>query len=179
MQIGLIGYGAIGAEIGAGLQRLGESARLVGVLVRPGRDAGPFTPVHDPAALLARGPHVVIEAAGHGAVAEYGPPILEAGIDLTITSTGALADRAVVARLAAAERGGGRLKIAPGAVAGLDGLLAARLGGLSAVTYTSLKPPHAWRGTAAEQTVDLDDRAEELILFEGSAREAALAFPKN
>jgi aspartate dehydrogenase len=179
VRIGLIGYGAIGAEVGASLDRLGERARLAAVLVRTGRLAGPFVTSHDATALLAARPDVVLEAAGHGAVAAYGPQILAAGVDLVITSTGVLADPVVAAHLQAAEGGGGRLMIAPGAVAGLDGLIAARLAGLSAVTYTSVKPPHAWRGTAAEAAVDLDDPAEELIIFEGSAREAALAFPKN
>jgi aspartate dehydrogenase len=66
-----------------------------------------------------------------------------------------------------------------GAIAGLDGLLAARLAGLDEVTYTSFKPPHAWRGTAAEQVLDLDHSEAEREFFAGSAREAALAYPKN
>ena len=36
MRFGLIGYGAIGAEIGASLAGLGEAARLCAVLVRRG-----------------------------------------------------------------------------------------------------------------------------------------------
>jgi aspartate dehydrogenase len=179
VRLGLIGYGALGAEVGASLAALGEVDRLASVLVRPGRDAGGFAAASDVAGLLAAHPDVVLEAAGQGAVAEYGAAVLAAGVALVITSTGALADPTVAARLRDAEQGGGRLLIAPGAIAGLDGLIAARLAGLSSVTYTSLKPPHAWRGTAAEDSVDLDDSADELVIFEGSAREAALAFPKN
>jgi aspartate dehydrogenase len=179
VKLGLIGYGAIGAEIGASLAGLGEADRLGAVLVRDGRNAGPFPAVHDMLGLLSAGPDVVMEAAGHAAVAQHGPAVLAAGADLVITSTGVLADPATLENLRAASRGGGRLLIAPGAVAGLDGLVAARLAGLSTVTYTSLKPPHAWRGTAAEAAVDLDDPVETQTIFEGSAREAALAFPKN
>lgn len=179
MRLGLIGYGAIGREVGASLIRLGEAEALTAVLVRQGRDAAPFAAAADVGGLLRPKPNVVLEAAGHAAVADYGPSVLAAGVDLLITSTGALADAAVAEALETAERGGGRLLIAPGAVAGLDGLVAARLAGLSSVTYTSYKPPHAWRGTAAEQAVDLDDPSEEQVLFEGSAREAALAYPKN
>jgi aspartate dehydrogenase len=57
--------------------------------------------------------------------------------------------------------------------------LAARLAGLDEVIYTSFKPPHAWRGTAAEQVLDLNHSEPEREFFSGTAREAALAYPKN
>lgn len=178
-RLGLIGFGAVGQEVGASLARLGEADRLAAVLVREGRSAGPFPAVHDIETLIRAGPDLVLEAAGHAAVAQYGPALLSAGFDLVITSIGALADEAVAGALRRAEAGGGRLLMAPGAVAGLDGLIAARLAGLKAVTYTSYKPPRAWRGTAAEAAIDLDHAAEEVVFFEGSARAAALAYPKN
>ena len=49
-QFALIGYGALGREIGAALIRLGEVDALACVLTRPGREAPPFAVVHDPAA---------------------------------------------------------------------------------------------------------------------------------
>jgi aspartate dehydrogenase len=67
------------------------------------------------------------------------------------------------------------LLIPSGAIAGIDGLLAARTAGLNEVRYTSVKPPAAWMGTPAEQLVS----NSKTILFEGTAREAALAYPKN
>lgn len=176
--IGLIGYGAIGEEIAGALDRLGESDRIAAVLVRAGRDAP--RAVHDAAALIAARPGCVIECAGHQAVRDYVPDLLAAGIDCVISSVGVLADPAVAAQLAAAEKaGGGRLLLPAGAIAGLDGLVAAALAGIDRVTYTSYKPPHAWRGTAAEQAVDLDAPASEQVFFEGSARDAAAAYPKN
>ena len=101
-------------------------------------------------------------------------------MDLLVVSTGALADETLENSLREAEGvGGGTLRMAPGAIAGLDGLVAARLQGLRHVTYTSRKPPAAWRGTAAERAIDLDQGAEEQMFFEGSAREAARLFPKS
>ena len=177
-RLALIGYGAIGAEIEACLKRLGETDRLVAVLVRPGRSAP--AAVHDVEALIAARPEVVIECAGHEAALAYCRPLLRAGIDVLLSSIGILSDDAVLADLTQAEaEGGGRLLLGAGAVAGLDGLTAAALAGVDAVTYLSYKPPHAWRGTQAEQTIDLDHEVEEVVFFQGSARHAARDYPKN
>lgn len=176
--IGLIGHGAIGEEILSAMARIGESDRLAAVLVRAGRDASHA--VYDVAALIAAQPGVVIECAGHQAVRDYVPALLNAGIDCIVSSIGVLADDAFAAVLTQAQiDGGGRLLLPAGAIAGLDGLVAAALAGIDRVRYTSYKPPHAWRGTAAEQAIDLDDPAEEQIFFEGTARAAAAAYPKN
>ena len=179
-RLALIGYGAIGLEIVQEIERLGESASLVAVLVRQGRDAGSAPVVHDLEGLLAAKPDIVLECAGHQSVRDYGVGILSAGVDLVVSSVGVLADESIVKTLMAAEAvGGGRVLLPAGAVAGLDGLSAARLAGLANVTYTSHKPPHAWRGTSAEDLIDLDHVEEEMVFFEGSARQAALSYPKN
>jgi aspartate dehydrogenase len=177
-RIALIGYGAIGMEIAAALDRLGEADRLVAVLVRPGRVAP--VAVHDTAALIAARPDIVIECAGHRAVSDYVPELLGAGIDCILSSVGVLADAAIAARLTQAEAaGGGRMLLPAGAIAGLDGLVAAALAGIDTVTYTSYKPPHAWIGTPAEAAIDLDAPMAEQVFFEGSARDAATAYPTN
>lgn len=176
-QLGMIGFGAMGREVMTALSRLGETGTLKGVLVRPGRDAPGA--VHDVQALIAARPEVVMECAGHSAVKEFAAPLLRAGIDVIISSVGVLADDQVRNELLDAEQGGGRALLPAGAIAGLDGLLAARLAGLDEVIYTSFKPPHAWRGTAAEQVLDLNHSEPEREFFAGTAREAALAYPKN
>ncbi|MDV3455362.1 aspartate dehydrogenase [Sphingomonas sp. HF-S4] len=177
-RIAMIGYGAIGMEIAGALARLGEAGNPVATLVRPGRQAP--RGVHDVEALIAARPDVVIECAGHQAVRDYVPALLDAGIDCIVSSIGVLADPEMSGALAAAERdGGGQLLLPAGAIAGLDGLVAAALAGIDTVTYTSYKPPYAWRGTLAETVIDLDDPASEQIFFEGSARDAAAQYPKN
>jgi aspartate dehydrogenase len=181
-RIGIVGYGALGREMVRTFAAMGEIGSVAAVLVRPGR-ADPEFPalrwVTDAAGMVAAKPDIVAECAGHGAVVEYGPAILAAGIDLIVSSVGCLADDAAAAGLRAAEAGGGRVLIPAGAVAGLDGLLAARLYGLRSVRYDSIKPPLAWRGTRAETIVDLDAIGEERVFFEGTAREAARDYPKN
>ncbi|OCC25544.1 aspartate dehydrogenase [Croceicoccus estronivorus] len=177
-RIGLIGHGAIGAEITAALSRLGEDSRHVATLVRPGRPAPKA--VHDLDSLIATAPDCVIECAGHGAAGAYAVPLLHAGIDIVLSSVGILADPDFTARLLAAEAvGGGRAMLPAGAIAGLDGLIAATLAGTDRVTYISYKPPEAWQGTPAQDLIDLDHAESEICFFEGTAREAAANYPKN
>ena len=98
-----------------------------------------------------------------------------------VVSVGALADRALLAALEqAAKEGGGRhARSRPARVGGIDALAAARQGGLERVTYTSRKPPLAWKGTPGEALCDLDRLDAPFTLFEGPADEAARTYPKN
>ena len=106
--------------------------------------------------------------------------MLESGIDLVVVSIGALAEASMLDRLrAAARRGAARLLLPAGAIGGIDAIAAMRLGGLYSVRYRSVKPPAAWRGSPAEKLADLDRLAKRTLLYEGSAREAALGFPQN
>jgi aspartate dehydrogenase len=159
---------------------------LVGALVRPGRTAemGKHFPdlaiVESLDALRALSPDIVVEAAGQGAVTAYGEALLLAGIDLIVVSVGALAEPGLFERLQAAAREGcARIVLPAGAVGGIDALSAMRLGGLRDLRYRGIKPPLAWRGSPAESQVDLDRLDRRTVLFEGSARAAALAFPQN
>lgn len=134
----------------------------------------------DLAAFLADAPDVVVECAGHAAVRQHGATILGSGRDLILASIGALADEDLRADLErAAARGGARLILAPGAVGGIDALVAARLSGLESVLYTSRKPPRAWLGTPAERLVNLAALTAPAAFFEGTAREAAQTYPQN
>jgi len=149
MKIALIGLGAIGSWLEA---RLDPKP----VIIRRG-DALPMA-------------DVVVEVAGHGALAQYGVAALKQGSDLVITSIGALADQALWLSLQqAATRS--KILLPAGAVAGIDALAAARLGGLDQVRYSSRKPP-----ASLSDTLPLD---RESVVFEGNARDAALQFPKN
>lgn len=130
--------------------------------------------------LLAARPDLVVECAGHEAVRLHGPAVLRAGVPLMVVSIGALANRETEAALRQAEaEGGARLILPAGAVGGMDALAAASLGGLDSVTYRARKPAQAWKGSPAEQVVDLDTLTEPATFFRGTAREAAMAFPKN
>lgn len=185
-RIGMIGCGAIGSALAELIEReVGGRQALTTVLMKPGRlrpDAlsERVEIVYDIDHLLRSHPDVIVECAGHDAVRACAIPILSAGIDLIVIATGALVDdrfRAEIERVAT--RSGARLHLPSGAIAGIDGLVALRLGGLDEVTYTSVKPPSAWRGTPAEEVIDLDSLREPTAFFVGPARAAAEAFPKN
>lgn len=185
--VGLIGFGGIGQSILAAWAKLPpQDYRLAALLVRPrqieeARAALPGGLVTDDlAAFLGAKPDIVVEAAGQPAVRDCAAAVLRAGCEFFVISTGALADDAFRdALLATAKAGGGRIVIPVGATTGLDGLLAMRQDGLHSVTYTSTKPPKAWTGTPAETNFDLAAITTPTVIFRGSAREAALNYPKN
>lgn len=181
----IIGYGAIADEMVRTLEERGELVSIAGILVRTARlaeanqkAAGRFPVVDSIEALCDLEPKVIAECAGHRAMREYGPFILQRGIDLLCSSVGVLADNAFAAELSRAGACA-ELLIPSGAIAGIDGLLAARTAGLEAVTYTSVKPPIAWNGTPAEPRLIGAARDRRTTFFTGTAREAGIAYPKN
>lgn len=122
----------------------------------------------------------MLDCAGHAGLREHGPGILTAGIDLYSVSAGALADAELYDTLSdAARRGRTALRIVSGAIGGLDILGAASRGGLSSVVYRGRKAPESWRGTPAEDTIDLDAQSEARVHFRGTAREAARLYPRT
>lgn len=180
MKLGLIGYGNIGRDL---VHMMAEddlyAAVATTVLVRPGRSEG-AAQVESVSEFLRSDPDLVVEAAGHNAVETYVGHCLSAGIDVVVASVGALADDTLQTALeTAARKGGARLILPSGAIGGTDMLAALYPSGISSVSYTGRKPPAAWRGSLAEDLIDLDCLAVETTFFEGTAREAALKFPKN
>jgi aspartate dehydrogenase len=123
---------------------------------------------------------LLIECAGHAALTEHVLPALARGTETAVLSVGALSENGLAQQLAdAAQRGNTQVHLLAGAIGGVDAIAAARLAGLDAVTYTGRKPPAGWRGTAAEQVVDLDQIRTPTVILEGSARQAAQLYPKN
>lgn len=181
-RLALIGFGTIARDIHA---RLGGAGFAFACLLRPDSPSRASLPAGVAALdglteLLAWRPDLVIEAAGHAAVAETLPQVLAAGIPALPASTGALADDALLLRLAeAAQTGNARLIVPCGAVGGLDYLAALRETQDAEVRYTSRKPPAAWAPELAAAGLAEKAAQAEIVLYEGSAREAAKLYPKN
>lgn len=181
MKIGIIGEGAIGRYVANILGERGLGPSII--LTRSGRQHNPSQesiPYVSSVQDLPENISLMVDCAGHAALAEHGPAILERGTSLITVSIGALADQKLADDLdRAARQGGAQLHLASGAIGALDSLQAAKVGGLSDVTYVGRKPPAGWKGSAAEDTLDLDTLKDATIHFEGSAREASQTYPKN
>ncbi len=185
-RIALIGFGAIGQSVARLIgQNQSEDLRLVSVLKREPRrlpaevveELGPvFTDSWED--LVSQRPNVLIEAAGVEAVRSYADKALSCGMDLVVSSVGALVDDQFLLRLKRiASEHGQRLFVPSGAIGGLDALSAALLVGLSTVSHTIRKPPRAVLGP--EQVVKVESQGKPLLLFEGPARESVVRFPEN
>ena len=184
MNIGIIGLGAIGKYVFESLEARGHTIRAL--LVLPGHvdelaTEYPGTTCVASVAELPRGIDLMIDCAGQAALQNHGPRILRSGIDLTTVSIGALADAKLHSELEqAAADGNAKLRLVSGAIGALDCLRAARVGGLHSVVYTGRKPPKSWKGSPAEERLDLDSlTGSEQVHFEGCARDAAMQYPKN
>lgn len=123
---------------------------------------------------------LVVEAAGREAVAQWGEAALRNASAFAVASSSAFCDDDLLSSLlTVAETHGSQLLIPPGALAGIDAIAAASALPLDEVVHRIVKPPAAWRGTAAESLVALEGLTEAATFFAGSAREAASRFPQN
>lgn len=181
----IIGYGAIARAIMDGIAD-DRRVSITHILVRPERknvlqeELGARVKVVDDLKELEGEIDCAVECAGHSAVMSYVPGLLRSGVDVVLVSTGSLSQPELAAELEdTASEGNAQLVLVPGAVAGIEALSAARQFGLDSVIYTGRKPPQGWRGTPAETRFDLSNLDEQKVIFEGSAREAALLYPKN
>jgi aspartate dehydrogenase len=159
-----------------------EAFEVIGALVLQSEatSIGPHRLTASLEQLLAARPDLIVECAGHAAVAAYATTILNSGVDLIIASTGSLADELLLTSIRESlQTSSAQVRLPAGALPGVDALSAARLGGLTAVCLQSSKPPSAWAGTAAEAAYELDALKAPTLIFEGDARKAAITFPKN
>ena len=182
MKLALIGNGAIAKLVAQFCAERGGKYSVVGALglASDTTSVGAHPVVYSLPELLAFKPELVVECAGHSAVKAYGAAVLKAGIDLIVVSTGSLADQALWDEIsAAAEASSAQLKLPAGALPGVDSLAAGKLAGIDRVELKSSKPPKAWAGTQAEKSHDLAKITVPTVIFSGTARQAALAFPKN
>lgn len=123
---------------------------------------------------------VIIECASPVVVAQSGADILDRGIDLLITSVGALCDPAVAERIHRA--GPGRFLLTSGAVGGLDILSAAAAqASFTRASVTTTKLPSTlvqpWMDDAT--TMALHRTTGQVEVFRGDAAEATRLFPRS
>jgi aspartate dehydrogenase len=166
IRVGVIGCGAIGRPVARAILRGGAGPHaLATVLARSARTLDGFPVTADAAEFLAAHCDLVIEAGGPDAFRTLVPAALERS-EVWAVSPMPLADPALereVRRISTAT--GHTLRIAPGALAGFDGIAAAMAAGLERLdVFVDLAP---------------GDGSEPEVLFEGTARAAALGFPEG
>ena len=180
VKIGVCGPGTLGRQIieGVGLGLAGP-AQVVAVACRAGSEARVSelagrlgaTLTNDPDRLPQLGAEVVVEAAGPEVARHYLAGWIAGGVDVLLLSVGALADPGFEADIRRRLRRSGRRVLVPaGAVSGADALAAAAAAGLDHLNLTTVKPL---------QALDEAKDAGTEVVFRGSAREAAAAFPRN
>lgn len=188
LDVTLIGFGAIGRSIFVRVAGL-PGLRVARVVVSAARvkdlqsELGRDVQVTDSLVVPTAQPGVttvVLECAGHSALKTHVLKALEGGQECGVLSVGALSEPGLPELLAeAAQRGHTQVHLLAGAIGGIDAIAAAKLAGLTDVTYTGRKPPSGWRGTPAESVVALESIEQPAIILEASAREAARLYPKN
>lgn len=187
-KIGLVGCGAIGAEIAHALDSGAIDATLVAVC-----DHNPATanslieglsnkPIRARLEELVSLSELVVEAASQKAVPSVARAALGSGKRLLIMSVGALADEGLFSEIRKlAKENRCTVYLPSGAIAGLDGLKSASIGAISSVTLTTTKNPKGLKGAPyiLEKGIDLDHLTTATLIFEGSAGDAVRAFPAN
>jgi aspartate dehydrogenase len=178
-KVGVIGAGAIGTAVIEVLARGGvEGAELACVVnLQPVPGLG-VPQVSVPEAI--RTCDVIVECAGQVVVSQYAVKILEAGVDLLVSSVGAFADEVLLRK--ALDAGPGRLLFTSGAVGGVDLLASAAVEApLDRVKVTSTKLPGSllqpWMNEATQERIRTT--TEPVEIFHGPAREAARLFPRS
>ncbi|GAA5004188.1 aspartate dehydrogenase [Acinetobacter puyangensis] len=182
-QLMMIGFGAMASEVYANLP---DDLKLKWIVVPASSKAAVQAKVSQEIQVISSieeclgEPDYVVEVAGQAAVHEHAKKILQRGWSLGLISVGTLANLDLFTDLkATAEKNGAHLHVLAGAIAGIDGISAAKEGGLERVIYKGCKSPKSWRGSYAEQLIDLDQVREAQVFYRGTARDAALKFPAN
>ena len=183
LKVGIVGVGSIGQTVATALDQGRVDAQLVAICDQDEARAqalvaklGSRPPVVGLAELLDRS-DLVLEAASQAALLTIVPQTLAKRRDLLVLSVGGLLGHEDWFRRAAET--GCRIFVPSGAIAGLDGIKSAAVGRIESAVLTSRKPAAALKGTkyVTENNIDVDALDRESVIFEGTAEEAARAFP--
>lgn len=178
----LLGAGTISRRVAELLEARASAAKIVGVISRSSLaspDAfGGAVQIASASQLAALAPDIVIEAASREAVREWGTAALQSARHFVVSSSSAFVDDALLAGLRdTARQCRSQIVLSPGAIAGMDALSAAARLPMREVRHRIVKSPRSWGALAADRTDVAGDAA--VVLFAGSAREAANRYPLN
>jgi aspartate dehydrogenase len=184
LTVAIAGMGTIGASVARALDRGIEGLRLVAIAARNTQRVQSmttdFTTVPDIVSLpqLAQA-DIVVEATPASIFDQVAEPAIAAGRILVTCSAGALLPR--LALIEAARETGARIIVPTGALMGLDAVRALAEGQISEISIETRKPPNGLAGAPylVANGIEVKDISEALLVFEGNALDAAVAFPSN
>ncbi len=176
MKIGIIGFGAIGGFVARSIRdnvlrkyEVGKIFDLDREKLKRAEEEG-FNVTSSFEEFLKDSYDIVLESASQRAARIYLPDLLNHGFSVLVMSGGVFSDpvfKKEAEKLA--EDHGAKIYVPSGAISGLDGIEAMKFAGELKVTLETRKNPKSL-GRADTQ---------EVVIFEGGAREAAEKFPKN
>jgi len=188
LKIGVIGCGAIGAQICRAIDSGSVNAKLVAIYDRSLQHCENLQgslrskPAITTPAELIKKVDIVVECASQVAVREHGLLVLESGKDLMVMSVGAFMDEKLLDDLVrAAMKNDCKIYVPSGAIAGIDGLRSAKIASINKVEISTTKNPKGLEGAPfiIEHNIDVYSFHERTQIFEGNAKAAVRAFPAN
>lgn len=184
-RIAIAGLGAIGRALARGLADGLPGTSLAGVASRDQAKAVAWLRdqrIDCPVLALPNFPQhsdLAVETAPAAILDDICRPMLAAGKRVMVLSAGALLRNVGLIELARAT--GGQILVPTGALIGLDAVTAAAEGTILSVRLITTKPPQGLVGAPFLEAngITLDGLDRPLLVFSGTAREAAVGFPAN
>ena len=185
MKLGIIGCGNIAEDLCIALQKGGIAAEICALT---DVDAGRAETLKQRYALSApicdldenaRAADFLVECAAPGAVQGVIDAVIRHRKGCLIMSVAGLLQQPEL--LEQAREAQVEVRLPSGAICGLDGVRAAREGGIDKATLITRKPPQGLEGAPylVEKGIVLAGITEPMVVFSGNALEACKAFPKN
>ncbi len=186
-KIGIAGCGTIGSFLAKAIDKdLKSAAVIAGLCDVDEKRAGSLQkglakkpPVLSLSRLIDKS-DLVIEAASGEASFGLAKKVLSKKKDVMIMSIGGiLGKEAELFNLA--KKRNAKIILPSGAICGIDGIKSAGEAGIRKVTLTTRKPPKGLKGAPyiMKNNIDIDSITKQRVIFEGTAKEAVCAFPKN
>ena len=186
MRVGIVGLGSIGRTVARNLQeRKIPNAVLAGATVRDAvrgkaflQEIGSKAPILTIQALAADA-DIVVECAPPSVLVEIATPVLAAGKKLMCLSAGMILRHPEL--IALAKEHGGQIIVPTGALIGFDAVSAAAEGEIQSVKMITRKPVKGLLGAPylIKNNIEIANIKAPLLVFQGSARDAAAGFPEN
>lgn len=185
MKVGLVGCGNIGADLCIALHKNEIPATICALtdldesraqLLRKTFELDAKICDLDTTAELG---DLIVECAAAEAVKSVVDAAIARHKDCLVLSMGGLMDHPEL--LDRAREHKIQIRVPSGALCGLDGIRAAIEGGVHTVTISIRKSPKGLEGAPylVENNIDLSGLTESQVVFEGTAKEACRAFPRN